>query len=486
MSNMLDQPWFPWALGIAVGLPLLTLLLGEVVVRLAQRGNPLAPTLGLVRTYILPAAAILLLLTQVAGVPVDGVPTRILQTIFWMTVIIAVLSFGNALLFVGAAKNSWRSRVPHIFVDLGRLLLIGLSAVLVYQLVWGRSASGLITAIGLSSLVIGLTLQNSVGPIIAGLLLQMERPFTLGDWLKVGDVTGKVVEVNWRATHIDTGNQLQVIPNGALATATFANFSRPVIKHDETIVLRFTLQDAPNKVKQLLENVAAQVTHLQPGSTPTILLQSIEGDTVTYSTTLTLPKINEVGRARDEFLTRVYYTARRDNIHMVGLAPYLEPDQERIRAGLMRIAPLLRMQEDDWEQLVTQAQLHQYARGEVLLRQGGASSGLHFILDGQAQVVLDDAERGRLNVFELETGDYFGETALTGEPSAVTIIATTDVEELVLEGEQLQALIDRTPRLAQDLGETMEQRRRIVRSLRRPGQRLRRAPSNGRSTSIHE
>jgi small-conductance mechanosensitive channel len=66
-----------------------------------------------------------------------------------------------------------------------------------------------------------------VGQIISGLLVLFEQPFQLGDWVDTESVTGRVVEVNWRATHIDTGSGLQIIPNSVLAVASFSNLSRP-------------------------------------------------------------------------------------------------------------------------------------------------------------------------------------------------------------------------------------------------------------------
>jgi len=180
----------------------------------------------------------------------------------------------------------------------------------------------------------------------------------------------------------------------------------------------------------------------------------------------------------DPAVAAYYYAARRNGGQMVGLAPHLRADDELLREGRRKVAPLLRTPEAEIERLAARAQLQQYDRGEILLRQGEASTRLHVILRGRAQAIVDDLVRGRLNMLELAPDDYYGETVLTGEPSAVTIIALTELTELVLEGEELPTLIDEVPRLAQDLGETMEQRRRILRSLQRT-QRLRLA-SNGR------
>ena len=90
---------------------------------------------------------------------------------------------------------------------------------------WDADVGGLFTALGVGSIVIGLALQNAVGGVISGLLLLFEQPFKIGDWLDTGGVKGRVVEVNWRAVHIDTGNGIQIVPNSTLSGASFTNLS---------------------------------------------------------------------------------------------------------------------------------------------------------------------------------------------------------------------------------------------------------------------
>ena len=55
---------------------------------------------------------------------------------------------------------------------------------------WGANIGGLFAALGVTSIVLGLALQNAVGSIISGLLLLFEQPFQLGDWLTAAAVHG--------------------------------------------------------------------------------------------------------------------------------------------------------------------------------------------------------------------------------------------------------------------------------------------------------
>ena len=156
-------------------------------------------------------------------------------------------------MFEGAPPGSWRERVPTIFRDVTRLLLIAVGLALIFSYVWGVRVGGLFTALGVTSVVIGLMLQNSVGQIVSGLFMLFEQPFRIGDWLDTPAARGRIVEANWRAVHIQTDRGLQITPNSVLA-ATVVHESQPPARRtpigDNDHV--FSVADPPDRVRRLL------------------------------------------------------------------------------------------------------------------------------------------------------------------------------------------------------------------------------------------
>ena len=73
---------------------------------------------------------------------------------------------------------------------------------------------------------------------------------------------GRVVEVNWRAVHIDTGNGIQIMPNAALASASFTNLSRPSGDTVGIVSVKFAPDDPPDEVLTMLEQTAHQLPSL--------------------------------------------------------------------------------------------------------------------------------------------------------------------------------------------------------------------------------
>ncbi len=208
MTNVFSSSWFYWAVGIAIGLPLGLVALTEWQHALRRRGSLLVGPVTLLRNYLLPLGALLLLMTEAKQVPAGATSVRMVGTLFAFVVLVLLVSGVNATLFQGAPAGTWRKRVPTIFIDVGRFLVIAVGLALIFSYIWGANVRGLFTALGVTSIVIGLTLQNSVGQIISGLLMLFEQPFQLGDWLDTPAARGRVVEVNWRAVHLETSSGL--------------------------------------------------------------------------------------------------------------------------------------------------------------------------------------------------------------------------------------------------------------------------------------
>jgi hypothetical protein len=77
-----------------------------------------------VRNLVLPTLALLLFSLQVLGQDRTASSVRLVETLFWFFVINAVLSALNVLLFAGAREGTWQSRMPKLFIDLVRAIIV--------------------------------------------------------------------------------------------------------------------------------------------------------------------------------------------------------------------------------------------------------------------------------------------------------------------------------------------------------------------------
>jgi small-conductance mechanosensitive channel len=141
-------------------------------------------------------------------------------------------------------------------------------------------------------------LQNSVGQIVSGLFMLFEQPFRINDWLDTQTARGRVIEVNWRAVHIQTGGGLRIMPNSMLATTAFTNLSRPAGPHKCSVTTTFAQGDPPDKVCAMLTLVASALPLMLPGTTPT----SVALGAGQYRTTIRVSSPADEGATESTFV----------------------------------------------------------------------------------------------------------------------------------------------------------------------------------------
>jgi len=458
---MLDEAfadgWAWWVIALAVGVPVLLVVLTEIIGTLTRRGNPVAKPLRMLRNGVIPVGALFALLAFAIQSPADQVWTRVVATVFGFLVILLVLSSFNVALFANAQKDSWRGRIPTIFVEIGRLVLVGVGLALLFSWVWDADVGGIFTALGVGSIVIGLALQNAVGGVISGLLLLFEQPFKIGDWLDAAGVRGRVVEVNWRAVHIETGAGIQIVPNSTLSGASFTNLSEPEGPHWAETPVKFSTDDPPHEVMSLLRSVADVLPMKLPRDHVTVDYSGAGA----YGVSIPVAGPADASRALSMYLSWLWYAARRRGFALDGDAtdPLAEP--QRLVEAITAIAPTLHLRDDDIEAVTVGARLERYGVGETVLPSGVVPDEVRVVVSGRAVLAID-ADGGRIEFASAEKGDIVGHTALTRERTQAATIAGEILTLVVLPLSTVDALIQSRPRLAGEIGEALELKRTIA------------------------
>jgi small-conductance mechanosensitive channel len=458
MNDLLASSWFYWAVGVALGLPVGLVLLTELQHSLARKKSFMARPVSLLRNYLLPLGALLLLLIKATEIPTRDTPVKVIATLFGFVVMVLLLSGINATIFQAAPEGTWRKRIPSIFVDVARFLLIAVGLAIIFSYIWGAHIRGLVTALGITSIVIGLTLQNSVGQIISGLLMLFEQPFRLGDWIETPAARGRVVEVNWRAVHIDTGTGLQITPNSVLAVASFTNLSRPPGTYKIKITTVFSEDDPPDRVCAMLSRVASELPQLRPDSTP----KAIPLGGLQYRTSIPLKSPADDNAAKSTFLRWVWYASRREGLHLDEAEDEFgtpEAVEEAIRTV---VAPMLRLSPMDQQQLAQHATVVRYGSDEIMEHVGDVPAGMTFIVSGRVRVNAPSEDGSLVPITTLEVGSFLGQTALTRQPVVANAQALGEVAAVRIGREHIEELLEQKPLLLQELGRLIEERRSHV------------------------
>lgn len=470
LSDILAEPWFWPAASVIVGLPIALLVLGEVHTGMVRRGTPGTHIVLLVRNVLVPLAAVIILFTQIpqeAG-NADFTWPKVAATAFGFVLILVLLNGLNLAIFVTAKQGTWRNRIPSIFVDIARVLLIVICLAVLFGWIWGADVGGFFTALGVGSIVIGLALQNAVGAVLSGLLLLFEQPFEIGDYILTPDGKGRIVAVNWRATHIDTGNGILVIPNSTLAGASFRNLTRASSPYEASDLVRFATDDPPQEVIEVIVEVANGLPERHPDAEAS----AIPTGKSWYEVSIPLTNPAKAYGTLGLFRTRLWYAARRAGLHLDRDLTDNFATPERTREHLARLAPRFYLAPEEAVALADQgARLQRYGEGEIVQRAGAVPDGVRIIVSGTVELTVPASRGARLPVAVLGRDDSLGVTALTRQVAGAEVVAVTDLAVLFVPFAVVDSLVRTRPQLARDIGQAIDARQELVaRALREAGE----------------
>ncbi|RKS85694.1 small-conductance mechanosensitive channel [Microbacterium sp. AG790] len=462
MIPVLAEGWVWWAAALAIGVPLVLVALTEIIGVLRRRRNPAVRPLLLLRNAVVPVAALVALLAFATRSDQDLVWVRIVGTMLGFLLILLVLSGVNVALFSTAREGTWRERVPTIFVEIVRLLLVVVGLAVLFQVVWNADIEGLIATLGVTSIIVGLALQNAAGGIVSGLLVLFEQPFKLGDWIETDGASGRVVEVNWRALHIDTGSGLQVIPNATLAGASFRNLSRPAGPFVVVVPVAFAPSDAPHEVAAVLRRTADDMPMRIPERPSAVQY----GGSGAYTVEIPVAAPSQSDETVAEFFGRLWYAARRHGLSLDKVGPDDAANEARVRAAVEVSARALHLDDELRTAALSACTTEQYAPGEYLGRAGAVPSVVCYLVEGSARLTVP-TPRGDVVCGDLREGEFVGTAAVTREPALVTAVAAAPTTLLVLPVDLVARIIRAYPMFASELGADMELRRaQVERALR--------------------
>jgi small-conductance mechanosensitive channel/CRP-like cAMP-binding protein len=339
--------------------------------------------------------------------------------------------------------------------------------------------------------VIGLALQGVLGNILAGLSLYFTRSFSRGDWVKIGETEGIVMETNWRETRIlDRASNMIVLPNNAVASGTITNFSQPETKAAITLPLKIGYEAAPGLVLATLTASAQEVPEVVASPAPLAYILGYDDLGVSYLLKFWIQDYQRKFSITTEVGRRVWYKFKRLGIAIPmpvtgQLAKVLETVDrggaeeaagkavDRNLVDLLN-SSFLRHQEGDLagQAILTDAEARElsglvrrvvFTPGETLFRQGEKGETCYVVARGSIKGRVTAEEDGRAYSSEFHTGSggIVGEMSLfTGMPRTATITIEEESELLEIGAAAFVELLARNPGLADAVAEIVSLRNR--------------------------
>jgi small-conductance mechanosensitive channel len=390
------------------------------------------------------------------GSMAQHVAGQVLEIIWWLT---GARLLGQALDTL-LLPRAWRRQ--RLFQDVFGALVFLAAVVASLGFVLELPIRGLVATSGALAIVLGLAIQSTLSDVFAGIVLNTTEPYQVGDWVAVDDVEGRVVEMNWRATHLLTSQgNVVIVPNALAAKTKITNNSRPGALHGVKVGLEISPQERPATVIGALERAVASVTSLMTDPAPYVAAKRSTVNSVLYEVTGFVDDMGKKTAVSNELLDLCYRHLASAGVELrplgVPAAPPLVDDPRE--ALLRRVDLFATLARDELHNLAPLLHRKEYEAGDVLLTKEMVPECLTIVESGILSVTIDD-DHGSVEVSRLGPGDTMGEQGLlAGLPVRVKVAAISRVVVYRLKKDDLTPLLKRNPDIAREMCELLARRR---------------------------
>src|SRR5919106_1510860 len=369
-------------------------------------------------------------------------------------------------------EKKQQTPIPHFLRELvgGIIFLIALLMVLSVGYHAEAQLKGVLAGSGVIAIILGFAGQSFFAGIIAGISIQLNRPYKVGDWLQVGERFAEVMEINWRSTRLRTNDAIYLdIPNNEMVSHAIVNLHYPTEVHAMRIRVGVEYKNPPNLVKDALYRATSTAKGVLAEPKTKIFLVDFGESACVYEIKFYMGNHSKINEINDAVRTNVWYELKRRGITIpfrirtlqVQRKPALPVQEEQAEAlSILRGERLFEcLSENQLDTMVKQARLKLFGRGEPVIEEGAAGDSMFVMLRGAANVFVSK-NGSKIQVATLGAGDCFGEMSLlTGEPRSATVRADGDCYVMEIGKPVMANVLSGAPSCMEQLSQLLAQRK---------------------------
>jgi small-conductance mechanosensitive channel len=373
--------------------------------------------------------------------------------------------------FFGLAFRLKRIDAPTLIRNIFTIVAFTIFFLIAFTFLFPKVNLGaLFTTSAIFGVILGLALQDTLGNFFAGISLQADRPFQVGDVITVGAQrhTGVVEEISWRAIKIRTfANHVVLIANSNAAKEPIEVCPRDNL-NARLVYFNTLYTDSPAKTIHVVREAVREADNVSDKVTPIVRIRNLGDNGLEYEVKYWLKDYAKYNDTDALIRQRIWYAFRRANLNFAYPTQtlYIErPSKAAMRDGgaiaerLSAVDLFAPLSADETGLLAQAAVRHVFAPGETVIRAGEPGSSMFVVHNGRVQVQVNENGRSR-SIAILNEGDFFGEMALfTGEPRTANVVALEETEVLEIGHAAMKRVFDANPDLVESLSFIMAERR---------------------------
>ena len=406
---------------------------------------------------------------------VDQALSATVEVFAWLVCGWLVISLIGILLWALWERPSGRP-LPKLLQDILNTAVIFTVIIYILGSVFNAPISGLVAGSSVVAAVVGLAITRMIADVFSGMALNLEKSYGINDWLEIemktrpSDlITGRVMEINWRATRLQTSaNEVVVIPNSEMARSKFINFSLPESHFRNEVQVPLSHVIPTERVKRILMAALRSTPEIMEEPPPFISLLRFDPRGVLWAVRFWIKDYSRnrpVMDAVHENILRHLQVAG-INISYNRIEQRLiksdasELNTKPLKEALVSRLDLFGVLEGHWlAQLADHMQERRYLPREYIVRQGQNGASLFIVAEGLVNILINDNHDQEKWVAHIEPGRYFGEMSLlTGQPRSASAQAATEVICYKITKETLEPIFQKQPELLEKISTIMAAR----------------------------
>ena len=214
-------------------------------------------------------------------------------------------------------KEVKKKTVSKLVQDLSRLISYVLLIMIILTTAFNVNLSSLMVGSTVISVILGLALQETMGNLIAGLLLNFAKPYKSGDYIDISGIMGTVEKVDWRSTVLRLiSGERYIVPNSSVAKSTIKNFSEPSKRQARTVMVGADYKHSPDFVRRTVKLALNSVEGVLHDPSPSVLLAGFEDSSISYKIVFWIEDFGKGLAIESQVREAVWYHFSRENINI--------------------------------------------------------------------------------------------------------------------------------------------------------------------------
>jgi branched-chain amino acid transport system substrate-binding protein len=404
--------------------------------------------------------------------------TRLFDMLWWITPAILLHWAAELFLWTPLEEKSGRA-IPRIVRRFVSSTIYIITVLGIVAFVYDQRLTSLLATSGVIAMIIGLAIQINISNIFSGIAINIEHPFRVGDWVKIGTFEeGRVLDVTWRTTRIMTrmGCVLS-IPNSTASESIIHNFDYP----DSVYWLRFIVHIHPShppaRVKKIIYDAVISTKEVVKKPEPFVIFTGLSEWSADYLCYFAVEDYTWRLLHEEAVWTRIWI-----HLNRAGISPAIQRQEIHLFKGVQErgeesaTSPLTLLQEIDIfrpfsdgakNYLSDKIRTHRLSANDTIFEEGAEGASLFIVVEGVVGVrVQSKEEKGQsVEVARLGAGSFFGEMALlTGESRTATILSLTDTVLFEITKEDIAELMAKQPEVTELISEVLVRRQSMTKS----------------------